>query len=41
MLESHLMEEIYEWLEWQKVYVDIKILTPRDCLPLPQGYIHV
>ena len=40
LLESHLMEETYsKWPEWQKVY--IKILTPRGCLPLPRGYIHV
>ena len=42
LLESHLMEETYsKWAEWQKVYVYIKILTPRCCLPLPWGYIHV
>ena len=42
LLESHLMEETYsKWPEWQKVYVFIKILTPRGCLPLPWGDIHV
>ena len=42
MLESHLMEETYnKWPEWQKVYVVIKILSPRGCLSLPWGYIHV
>ena len=42
LLESHLMEETYsKWPEWQKVYVYVKILTPRGCLPMPQGYIHV
>ena len=44
MLESlsHLMEETHnKWPEWQKVYVDIKILSPGGCLPLPQGYIHL
>ena len=42
LLESHLMEETYsKWPQWQKVYVYIKILTPRGCLPLPRGYIHV
>ena len=42
LLESHLMEETYsKWPEWQKVYVYIKILTPRGRLPLPQGYRHV
>ena len=42
LLESHLMEETYnKWPEWQKVYVYIKILTPRGCLTLPRGYIHV
>ena len=40
LLESHLMEETYnKWPEWQKVYVEIKILTPGGCLPLPRGYI--
>ena len=29
MLERNLMEETYnKWLEWQKVYVDIKLLIP-------------
>ena len=38
LLESHLMEETYsKWPEWQKVYVYIKILIPRGCLPLPRG----
>ena len=33
------MEETYsKWPESQKVYVNIKILTPRGCLPLPRGY---
>ena len=42
MLESHLMEDTYnKWPEWQKVYVDIKILMPRGCQPLPRGYVHV
>ena len=42
LLESHLMEEIYsKWPEWQKVYVQIKILTPGSCLCLPRDYIHV
>ena len=30
ILESHLMAETYnKWPVWQKVYVDIKILTPN------------
>ena len=38
MLESHLMEETYNKRpEWQKVHVDIKLLTPRGCLPLPEA----
>ena len=42
MLESHLMEDTYnKWPEWQKVYVDIKNLTSRVCLPLPRGYIYM
>ena len=36
------MEETYnKWPEWQKVYVDIKNLTPRGFLPQSWGYIHV
>ena len=27
--------------KWQGLSVDIKILSPRGCLPLPRGYIHV
>ena len=27
--------------KWQKVSVDIKILSSECCLPLPRGYIHV
>ena len=42
MLESHLMEETYnKWPEWQKIYVDIKVLTLRGCLLLPRGYIYM
>ena len=42
LLESHLMGETYSrWPEWHDVYVYIKVLTPRGCLSLPQGYIHV
>ena len=42
LLESHLMEETYsKWLEWQNVYVKIKILTPGVCLPRPEAiYMH-
>ena len=30
LLESHLIEETYsKWPEWQKIYVYIKILTPK------------
>ena len=40
MLESHLTEETYnKWPKWQDVYVDIKILSPRGCLPLPRVYV--
>ena len=36
------MEETYsKWPEWQKVYVKIKILTPRGCLPLPGAIIYI
>ena len=42
LLESHLMEETYsKWPEWQKVYIFIKILTPKGYLLLPRDYIHV
>ena len=30
-----------KWSKWQNVPVDIKILSPRGCQPLPQGYIQV
>ena len=37
-LESHLMEETYsKWLEWQKVYVKIKILTPGHSRTCPKA----
>ena len=37
-VQSTLIEETDSiWPEWQKVYVYIKILTPRGCLPLPRG----
>ena len=29
------------WPKWQEVSVDIKILSPGDCMPLRRGYIHV
>ena len=39
MLESQLMEETYnKWPKWQKVYTDIKHLTPRG-LSLPRESI--
>ena len=40
LLESHLMEETYsKWPEWQKVYVYIKILTPKGLsAPAPGLY---
>ena len=36
---NDLMEETYNnWPEWQKIYVDIKILTPRLSAPTPGLY---
>ena len=29
-----------KWPEWRKLYVCIKMLTPRGCLPLPRDYKH-
>ena len=38
MLKSHLMEETYKKRpKWQDVSVDIKILSPRGCLPLTRA----
>ena len=28
-------------MKWQDISVDINTLSPRGCLPLPRGYIHV
>ena len=35
------LETSNRWLKWQEVSVDIKKLSPGDCMPLPQGCIHV
>ena len=29
------------WPKWQEVSVDLKTLSPRGCMLLPRGYIHV
>ena len=34
-------ETFIKWPKWQDVSVDIKILSPGGCLPLPRGYIHL
>ena len=40
MLESHLIEETRKNDQSdKKVSVDIKIVSPRGCVPLPRGYI--
>ena len=45
MYEIRLQRDFFEtcnkWAKWQDVPVDIKILSPRGCQPLPWGYIHV
>ena len=35
------VETSNRWSKWQEVSVDIKILSPGGCLPLPWGYVHV
>ena len=40
-LQRHLFETCNKWMKWQDISVDIKILSPGGCLPLPWGYIHV
>ena len=40
-LRRDFFETCNKWMKWQDIPVDIKILSPRGCLPLPRGYIHV
>ena len=40
-VQRDVFETCNKWPKLQEVSVDIKILSPRDCLPLPRGYIHV
>ena len=40
-LHRDFFETCNKWLKWQDISVDIKILSPGVCLPLPRGYIHV
>ena len=39
-LQRHFFKTCNKWAKWQAVSVDIKTLSPGDCLPLPWGYIH-
>ena len=41
MLQRHFFETCNKWMKWQDISVDINILSPGGCLPLPWGYIHV
>ena len=40
-LQRDFFETCSTWPKWREVSVDIKILFPRGCQPLPRGYIHV
>ena len=40
-LQRNFFETCNKWVKWQGLSVDIKILSPGGCLPLPRGYIHV
>ena len=40
-LQRHFFETCNKWMKWQDISVEIKTLSPGDCLPLPLGYIHV
>ena len=40
-LQRDVFETCNNWPKWQDVPVNIKILFPRGCQPLPRGYIHV
>ena len=40
-LQRHFFETCNKWVKWSGLSVDIKILSPGGCLPLPRGYIHV
>ena len=36
-LQRHFFETCNKWMKWQYISVDIKILSPGGCLPLPWG----
>ena len=38
-LPRDFLKLVNKWPKWQDVPVDIKILSPRGCQPLPRGYI--
>ena len=40
-LQRDLFETCNQWVKWWGLSVDIKILSPGGCLPLPRGYKHV
>ena len=40
-LQRDFFETCNKWVKWYGLSVDIKILSPGGCLPLPRGYKHV
>ena len=40
-LQRDFFETCNKWVKWICLSVDIQILSPGGCLPLPRGYIHV
>ena len=39
--QRDFFETCNKWVKWWGLFVDIKMLSPRGCLPLPWGYLHV
>ena len=39
-LQRHFFETCNKWVKRKGLSVDIKLLSPADCLSLPRGYIH-
>ena len=40
-LQRDFFETCNKWVKWSGISIDIKILSPGDCLPLLKEYIHV
>ena len=40
-LQRYFFETCNKWAKWQSFSVDIRFLSTKGCLPLPQGYIHM